>query len=47
MAKERKKEKGRFPKLYGIFTPCKGEILYLNFLSYADLILRSLSFFDS
>jgi len=47
MAKKRKKEKGRFPKLCGIFTPCKGEILYLNFLSYADLVSRLLSFFDS
>lgn len=27
------------PKLYGNFTPSKGEILYLNFLSYADLYL--------
>ena len=40
--KERKEErtKGRKkknPKLYGNFTPSKGETLYLNFLSYADL----------
>lgn len=29
----------KYPKLYGNFTPSKGEILYLNFLSYADLYL--------
>lgn len=46
-AEKRKKEKGRCPQLCGIFTPCKGEILYLNFLSYADFILRLWSFFAS
>lgn len=36
--KERKEErKKKNPKLYGNFTPSKGETLYLNFLSYADL----------
>lgn len=41
MARERKKTitKGSCPELSGIFIPSEGEILYLNFLSYADLYL--------
>lgn len=41
MAREWKKKitKGSCPELSGIFIPSEGEILYLNFLSYADLYL--------
>lgn len=43
---QERKEKineGSCPELSGIFIPSEGEILYLNFLSYADLYLDCVS----